>query len=69
MTIINCCISIVTARVTDYRAGHGQFSRFQLANLQIEGLKSKDRCLFSLQNAPSKFKSPRGWAQFSILNL
>ena len=30
---------------------HGQFSRFQSATFQIEGLKSRNHCLCSLQNA------------------
>ena len=30
---------------------YGQFSRFRFAELQIEGLESRNRCLRSLQNA------------------
>ena len=47
----------------------GQFSQFRFAKLQLEGLKSLSHCLFSPQNCIRKFKSPRGWAQFSRSNF
>ena len=47
----------------------GHFSWFQFAKFQIKGLKFQSHCLFSLQNAHLKFKSPRGWAHFSRLSF
>ena len=35
----------------------------------MEGLKSQNHCLCSLQDALRKFKSPRGWTRFSRLNF
>ena len=40
-------------------------------NLQIfkSRIESQNPCLFSLQNALWKFKSPRGWTHFSLLSF
>ena len=48
---------------------NGQFSWVRFATITIEGLKSQNHCLTSLQNAPWKFKSPRGWAPSSRLSV
>ena len=45
---------------------YGQFSYFQFARFQAEGLKSQSHCLFSLQHALWKSKSPRGAPSFRI---
>ena len=47
----------------------GQFSQFQFAHFQFEGLESQNHCLVLLQHALWKFKPPRGWAHLSRLNF
>ena len=46
---------------------YGQYSQFRFAELQIGGLESQNHCLFSLQDALWKSKSPRGWTHLSRL--
>ena len=41
----------------------------KLSTIQIEGLKSQNNLLCSLQHVLWKFKAPRGWAHFSRFNF
>ena len=43
---------------------YGQFSKFQFARFQTEGLKSQNHCLFSLQDALGSSNLPGAGAIF-----
>ena len=57
------------ARRVERHLEYGHFSYFRFAKFQVEGLKSQNRCLCSLQNALWEVQISQGPGPFSQIKL